>query len=77
MKRNTNLDGSCMTYSRENRQIKRKASQIAGYTCFLHACAKREEDPRFRKLDYLAEATLPLGDRFIICITAIVGVNAP
>lgn len=52
-----------------NRRIDTRASQTAGYTCFSRACATREKDPLLRGPDYLAEAILPLGARFMLNVT--------
>ena len=42
-----------------NRRIETKSSQTADYTCFSRGCAARENDPRFRGPDYMAEILFP------------------
>jgi methyltransferase (TIGR00027 family) len=50
------------------RTIERKASTIAGYTCFSRACATREKDERFRGPDYMAEVLLPAFPKLMLKI---------
>jgi methyltransferase (TIGR00027 family) len=48
------------------RRIETKSSRTAAYTCFSRGCATREEDPRFRGPDYMAEIMFPPVARFIL-----------
>jgi methyltransferase (TIGR00027 family) len=50
----------------EKRRIETKSSRTAAYTCFSRACATRENDPRFRGPDTLAEVILPPVPRFML-----------
>lgn len=49
-----------------NRRIDTKASQTAVYTCFSRGCATREQDPRFRGPDTVAELLFPPPARLIL-----------
>jgi methyltransferase (TIGR00027 family) len=50
------------------RRIETKSSRTAAYTCFSRGCATREEDPRFRGPDYLAETLFPPMASFMLNI---------